>query len=257
MVAAFLGAAAAVGPWPAAAEEPAAPLPPPPALDLPPPAPPVEPPAAPPALPSSTDPPPPAPVVAGEPMPKRAMQLNISFGSVFPEPASSLLAGGSRPYPSLGLAMEYRFSRFAAFTLELGEEWRHYPPDNMPPGGFLASASGVQIDIASLGAGVRVFWAGGAVEPWGGAMLLLVNTRLENQYTVLGLPGWTNSAAPGGSDTSPTLELQAGLRFYPGGHWTLGLEASRRSSSASFDPFPGTVQLGGWGTRLSLGYLFY
>jgi hypothetical protein len=228
--------------------------------------PPVEPPAAPPPLPApdrapppppEATPPPPPPVVAGPAMPRRAMQLLLGLGAVLPDHASNLLVGGDHGSPSLRLAVEYRFTRFVAFAFEGGTEWRRFGPDNMPSGGFFGTASGVDVGIGSIGAGLRAFWPGEVVEPWGGFLLQLVSTKLANNYAVLGMPGWTSSAAPGGTDTSPTLELQGGLRLYPGGHWTFGLEGSRRSATATFSGFPGTIQLGGWGARLVLGYLFY
>ena len=128
---------------------------------------------------------------------------------------------------------------------------REYSGKTLPsPGGF-AVPRGIFLGSTAVGLGVRGILPGGRVEPWVGATALSSSGPSSRRRTRSS--GFTGSGDPSGTAWSAGVDVGAGLLFYVGRGVQLGIEVRRLFSRASFDPFPGSVPIGGVSTSLTFG----
>ncbi len=180
----------------------------------------------------------------------RSAQIRVGLG-VFRGDASA----GKLDDPRTGVSVtmlgaEFRPLRALGVTLDLATLGRGFSGKTLPsPGGF-AVPRGIFLSSTSVGLGVRGILPGGPLEPWVGVTGQLVRTELSSSYSLFGLTG---SGDPSGTAWSAGVDVGTGLLFYVGRGVQLGIEVRRLFSRASFDPFPGSVPVGGLSTSLTFG----
>lgn len=132
---------------------------------------------------------PPRPVRQAKPLAPGSSAIRFGAGPFRPQGTPGALED-----PGTGVALllgaTYRPVRPLGIDLDLTTAFAEFSSSTAPPPGTFQTKSG-RMQLASLGisAGVRGIAPLGAVEPWAGAGVMLVVSRLSLTGTTLGLPG--------------------------------------------------------------------